>query len=106
MNVELIREVLMVAISSSVFSTALIQKFKESFVKKSLLFYVSFIVSVSVGILFSLSFTNLKIISSIWVGFITWIGADVVYKTFEDKLFASYKSIENIVEIKRDDLDG
>ena len=95
MNVELVREVLMVAINSSVFSTALIQKFKESFVKKSLLFYVSFDY-----------FTNLKIISSIWVGFITWIGADVVYKTFEDKLFASYKSIENIVEIKRDDLDG
>lgn len=106
MNIEMIREVLMVAIGSSVFSTTLIQKLKENFVKKKLLFYVGFIVSISVGILFSLSFTNLSIINSIWVGFVTWIGADVVYKAFEDKLFASYKTIENVIELKRDDIDG
>ena len=106
MNIELIREILMVSIGSSIFSTALIQKVKEHKIAKFLLFYISFVVSIGVGILFSLSFTNLSFINSIWVGFVTWIGADTIYKSFEDKLFSSYKTIENVVEINRDDLNG
>lgn len=106
MNVELIREILLVSMGSSIFSTALIQKIKENQIKKFFLFYISFIVSISVGILFALSFSNLSFVNCIWVGFITWVGADTIYKAFEDKLFSSYKSIEEVIEINRDDVGG
>ena len=106
MNVELLREIVSTSIISSIFSTALIQKFKEYKIPKCILYLISFVLSVGIGILFSISFTNLNIINSIWVGFVTWIGADVVYKSLEDKLFSSYKTIDNIVEIRRDDNSG
>ena len=105
MNVELIKEILIVSIGSSIFSTALIQKIKESKIIKSLLFYISFIISGGVGILFSLSFTDLNIVSCIWVGFVTWVGADAIYKSFEDKIFLSYKALDNTIEISRN-IDG
>lgn len=106
MNVDLIREIITTSVMSSIFSTTLIQKFKEYKIPKYILYLLSFVLSIGIGILFSLSFTNLNFINSIWVGFTTWIGADVIYKSLEDKLFSSYKNIENIVEIRRDDDNG
>ena len=106
MNIELIKNILIVAVGASVISTATIQKIKEQLKNKKVLFIISLIVSIVIGTLFSLSFTNLSFVNSIWVGFVTWIGADTIYKSFEDKLFSSYKSIENVVEINRDDLSG
>ena len=44
-------------------------------------------------------------INSIWVGLITWIGADAIYKSFEDKIFKRFNDIEHVTEIKRDDQD-
>ena len=45
-------------------------------------------------------------INCLWVGFVTWVGADVVYKSLEDKLFSSYKNIEEIVEIDEGEHDS
>lgn len=104
MDLELIKNILIIAMSASIFSTAIIQKIKEQLKNKKLLFFVSLIVSVVSGTLFSLSFTTLNIINSIWVGVVTWVGADALYKTFEDKIFTSYKNIDNTLEIERDDL--
>ena len=104
MDLELIKNILIIAMSASIFSTAIIQKIKEQLKNKKLLFFISLIVSVVSGTLFSLSFTTLNIINSIWVGVVTWVGADALYKTFEDKIFTSYKNIDNTLEIERDDL--
>lgn len=106
MNVDLIREILLTSIVCSVFSTTLIQKFKEYKIPKVILYFISFVVSVGTGICFTLSFTNLNFINAVWVGFITWIGADVVYKSLEDKLFSSYKTIDEVIDIRRDDENG
>ena len=54
------------------------------------------------GVVFTLSFTNYTIIDSLWVGLFSFLEADTLYKAFEDKIFASYSSINNITEIKRD----
>lgn len=105
MDLEIIKQILIVSIAASIVSTATIQKIKEQLKNKKWLFFVSLISSIGIGITFALSFTELSLINSIWVGLITWLGADAIYKSFEDKIFKKYSDIENIIEIKRDDLD-
>ena len=105
MDLEIIKQILVISIGASIVSTATIQKIKEQLKSKKWLFFVSLISSIGIGIAFALSFTELSLINSIWVGLITWLGADAIYKSFEDKIFKKYSDIENIIEIKRDDLD-
>ena len=104
MNLELLKQILIVSIAASIVSTATIQKIKEQLKSKKWLFFASLISSITIGITFALSFTELSIINSIWVGLITWIGADAIYKSFEDKIFKRFSDIENVTEIKRDDI--
>lgn len=103
MDLELIKQILIVSIAASIVSTATIQKIKEQLKSKKWLFFSGLISSVIIGITFALSFTELSLIDSIWVGLITWIGADVIYKSFEDKIFKKFSDIEQVTEIKRDD---
>ena len=108
MDIDLIKQVLIVAISSSVISTSLTQKIKEGFKfkKSKTIVLVSFVVSVLVGTFFSLSFTELSLINSLWVGLVSFIGADAIYKTFEDKIFKSFSDLDNrkkIVIDRKDD---
>lgn len=103
MDLELLKQILIVGISASIFSTAIIQKVKEQLKSKKWLFFISFIISIGIGIFFTLSFTELKVINAIWVGITTWVGADLIYKSFEDKVFKKFSDIENVTEIKRDD---
>lgn len=105
MNLEIIKQILIVSIAASIVSTATIQKIKEQLKSKKWLFFTSLISSITIGITFALSFTELSIINSIWVGLITWIGADAIYKSFEDKIFKKFSDIEQVTEIKRDDQD-
>ncbi len=101
MNVDLVKELIIIAMASSIFSTGIIQKIKEQLKTKRFLFIISFVVSIVIGILFSLSFTNINIINSLWVGLITWLEADMIYKTFEDKIFKSFSSMNDVEIIKR-----
>lgn len=105
MDLELLKQILIVGISASIFSTAIIQKVKEQLKSKKWLFYLSVIISIGIGIFFTLTFTELKVINAIWVGLTTWIGADAIYKSFEDKIFKKFSDIENVIEIERDDIE-
>lgn len=104
MNIELIKSLLIIGSVSSVLSTAFVQKFKSvSFIKcSSCLIYISFLISMLFGIVFTLSFTNYNIINAAWVGLFSFLGADSLYKVFEDKLFKSYSSINSVTEIQRE----
>lgn len=106
MNIELIKALLLVAVSSSIISASFIQKIKTiSLIKCSdCLVYISFLVSMSFGMLFTLSFTNYTLVESLWVGLFSFIGADSLYKVFEDKLFKSFNKINEVKEIERKDL--
>lgn len=101
LNFTLIRNVLIIALASSIISTSLIQRLKEGFKKKKYILIKSFIVSMLIGILFSISFSDIPIEYSFWVGLISFIGADAIYKAFEDKIFASFESMENVIYIER-----
>lgn len=103
LDVTLLKNILIVSIASSIISTSLVQLIKEATNSKKYIFIINFIISMSIGIAFTLSFTDLSLINSIWVGLISFIGADVLYKTFEDKIFSSLSSINEVIEIERPD---
>ena len=101
LNLTLIRNILIISIASSIISTSLIQRIKEGTRSKKYMLLKSFIISFVVGILFSLSFSDITLVYSCWVGLISFIGADAIYKTFEDKIFKSFNDIENVIYIER-----
>ena len=103
MNLELLKQVLIVGISASIFSTAIIQKIKEQLKSKKWLFFISLIISIGIGIFFTLTFAELDIIGAFWVGISAWLGSDTIYRAFEDKIFKKFSDINNITEIKRED---
>ncbi len=103
MNIDLIKSLLLVAIASSIVSTAFVQKIKAMSICKcsNCVIYISFFVSMIFGVMFTLSFTSYNIIDSLWIGLFSFLGADSLYKAFEDKIFKSYSTLNNIIEIKR-----
>lgn len=106
MNLDLLKEILVVAIGSSIFSTATIQKIKEMLKSKKWLYFIAIIVSFGIGICFALCFSDLDIVNALWVGLATWVGADALYKTFEEKLFIPFSDMnkdDDEIIIDRDD---
>ena len=105
MDLELLKQILIVGISASIFSTSIIQKVKEQLKSKKWLFLISLVISIGIGIFFTLTFTELDLVNSIWVGITTYVGADTIYLAFEDKVFKKFSDIENVIEIERDDIE-
>lgn len=103
LNIELLKNVLIISIASSIISSALIQLIKEATKSVKYIFIISLFISMIIGICFTLTFTQLDIIYSLWVGLVSFIGADGLYKAFEDKIFNSLTSIENVITIERPD---
>lgn len=105
MDMELLKLVLIVAIGGGTITTALVQKIKESFNFKNskILILVNFIISMIVGTFFAKTFSELTLVNCIWVGLITFIGADVIYQSLEDKIFTKFSDIDNTIIIERSD---
>ncbi|MBE6144050.1 MAG: hypothetical protein E7169_00530 [Firmicutes bacterium] len=106
LDINLIKNILIVSIATSIITTAFVQKVKETikFKKSNRLVFVSFIVSMILGPLFSLSFSNVSIINSLWVGLISFLGADMLYKMFEEKVFTPFSKIyeDGTIEIPKE----
>ena len=104
LDFNLIKSVLIVAIGSSIITTATVQKIKETLNTKKYLGLVSLGVSMVIGTLFAKCFSDLSIINSLWVGLISWIGAEVIYKTFEDKIFTPFSKMQEVVEVPKNQI--
>lgn len=106
LDINLLQELLIIAIAVSVIAVAFIQKTKGMFKKSKWVNPYSFAVNMVLGIVFCLTFTEASIINSLWVGLFSYIGADTLYKSLEGKL-ASFKDIvekkEEVVVIPRGD---
>lgn len=92
LDINLLQELLIIAIAVSVIAVAFIQKTKGMFKKSKWVNPYSFVVNMVLGIIFCLSFTEASIINSLWVGLFSYIGADTLYKSLEGKL-SSFKDI-------------
>lgn len=99
LDFEMIKLVLIAALSSSIITTAIIQKIKEHLKTKNYLWYISLGVSIIFGTLFALCFSELSLVNCLWVGLISWIGASAIYSAFEDKIFKPYSKMKETVTI-------
>ncbi|MDD6879475.1 MAG: hypothetical protein PUD59_04540 [bacterium] len=99
-NFSLIKDVLVMGFINSLIITNLVQKIKENLNIKcsSHCVIVSLIVSFLIGTLFSLTFSNLNFICCIWSSLFSFIGADILYKILENKIFTSLSNIKKTVE--------
>ena len=106
MNIDLLTELLLIAMSCSAITCAFIQKTKAKISKKWLTSY-TLLVNLVFGTCFTLTFTNSSILHGIWVGVFSFIGADVLYQSLEGKI-KSYSDLvtkkEEVVEIPRGDI--
>ena len=93
LDFDLLKTIFVVAIAGSIITTAMIQKIKEMLTNKKYLGIVSLIVSMFVGTLFAMCFSNLSIVNCLWCGSVCWLGADMIYKTFEDKIFTKFSDM-------------
>lgn len=81
MNLDSFFSILTIAITAGIISTQAIQFIKDKLkINNSYIFALS---SFIIGFLFSISFTNLNIVESLWCGFVSIIGAENLYKSFE-----------------------
>lgn len=101
LDFNLIKLVLISALASSIITTACVQKVKENMKSKKYLTLISFVVSMTIGTLFSYCFSDLSIVNNLWAGFITFLGADLIYKSFEDKIFKPFSKMQEVVEIPK-----
>lgn len=107
MDLDLIKRLLLIATASSVVATAFIQKIKEGcacsicFKKRSLM-VLSFIVSIVIGAIFSLTFSDVSRIEALWVGFFTYVGASGLYQSLENKVFKSFDTLKVKEESKEE----
>lgn len=102
---NLIKFICMVAIGVSVLSTPTIQKIKSMLKSKKYLNLIAFLANMVLGELFTISFTNLGLVYGLWVGFIAWLGAEAIYKSFENKLFTPFSDMNKPNEDDDDDKD-
>jgi hypothetical protein len=91
-HIEYLQELLVIAIVLSTITCAIIQKTKFIFKSSKFIIIYSFIINIVVGIIFCLTFTDIKLPTSLWIGFFSFIGADSIYKTLEGKI-SSYTDI-------------
>ena len=89
-----LKELLLASITLSIITCSFIQRTKILLTNSKLIIIYSFIVNIIVGILFSLSFTDISFPNSLWIGLFSFLGADSIYKSLEGKI-TSYTNLRN-----------
>jgi hypothetical protein len=86
-NQDLFITIVVLAIIVETLMVLFLQKIKElPIIQKSwVMISVSFVTNMIFGVLFTLTFTDSNIINGLWMGFISFIGADQLYKLLESK---------------------
>ena len=92
LNLDYLQQLLAIAIVLSTITCAIVQKTKSCFKKSKYLCIYSFAINILVGIVFCYTFTDIKLPTSFWIGFFSFLGADTIYKSLEGKL-ASHKDL-------------
>ena len=93
-HIEYLQEFLIIGIALSTITCALVQKTKIIFTNSKYIVFYSLFINLVVGIVFCLTFTDISLPTSLWIGFFSFIGADSIYKTLEGKI-SSYSDILN-----------
>lgn len=93
-HIEYLQQLLIIGIALSAITCTLIQKTKFLFKSSKFITLYSFIINMVVGIIFSKTFTDVTLPTSLWIGLFSFLGADSIYKSLEGKI-SSYSDILN-----------
>lgn len=83
---RLLENLLLIATTSSTISVSLIQKTKACLKCSKHVCLYSFVMNMILGVIFTVTFTDIDIKYSFWVGLFSYLGADTIYKSLEGKL--------------------
>ena len=105
LDINYLKELLIISIALSVITCTLIQKTKGFLKSSKFITLYSFIINMGIGILFCLSFTKIVFPNYLWIGFFSFLGADSIYKSLEGKI-SSYSDIvsKKSVSINEDNI--
>ena len=93
-NVEYLKNVLIISILLSTITCTFIQKTKEILISSKYIPIYSLFVNIILGIFFATAYTNIEFPNSIWIGILSFVGADSIYKSLKGKLL-SYTELRN-----------
>lgn len=93
-DMSLLELVFLIASLNTSITTSFIQKTKKYFRKSKYIPYYSLVVNIVFGILFSISFTSIGPVKSLWVGVFSFLESDTLYKSLEGKL-SSFENLRN-----------
>ena len=85
-NIELLRQYLLVSIIISSITCSIVQKTKVLLPNSKIIPIYSLILNIVIGIIFSYSFTTISFPKNLWIGLLSYIGADSIYRTLEGRL--------------------
>ncbi len=105
LKLELLQQMLVIAMALSTITCAFVQKTKKCFKTSKHLCKYSFVVNIAIGVIFCITFTTIEFPESLWIGLFSFLGADTIYKSLEGKL-ASYKDIatNELIYVNKDNL--
>ena len=95
---------LIVALIASLIIPAIMQKIKKSLKSKKNLELISMIVSIIIGCLFALSYSDLQLVYCFWAGIFSIIGTSGIYQILENKIFKSYSSMQETITVPAKDV--
>ena len=78
LKLELLQQMLVIAIALSTITCAFVQKTKRFIKKCRYLCLYSFIVNMAIGSVFCITFTNITFPTSLWIGLFSFLGADTI----------------------------
>lgn len=105
LNLELLQQLLIIAMVLSTITCAFIQKIKSFFKYSKYLCFFSFLLNIVFGIVFCITYTTIEFPLSLWVGLFSFIGADTIYKSLEGKI-ASHKDLvpQKTISVKQENI--
>ena len=92
-DIDNLKLFLIISITISSITCAFVQKTKGLFKSSKYLTIYSLILNMAISVLFCISFTNVTLPNSLWIGLFSFIGADSIYKSLEGKIL-SYRTIQ------------
>lgn len=108
----LLLDLLVISITFSIILMAFIQKIKVlSFINKSWqVWFLNLLFSFLIGIPFAMTFYNITLENSLWIGFFSFVGASGIYEALKNQNIINYRpssisdkiSIDKENEIKRE----
>lgn len=96
-----LEQILIISSLNGTICVAFIQKIKKFFKCSRCIPIYSFAINMVIAILFCISFTKINFITSLWVGLFSYVGADTLYKSLEEKL-NSYSDLQTNNTTKND----